>query len=85
MRQTVVLIAAIVVSGFLASPGLAIKQQQPAAGGVQTRKAFSCDVNENTCTCKGSKLGADCKAMARTCDGAIVPLSNGTGFWCVMK
>jgi hypothetical protein len=89
MRQTVVLMAAIAVSGFVASQGLALdktKQQLPVAGAVETRQTFSCDVNQNTCSCTGSKFGADCKAMKKNCDEAgMVPNGDKTGYWCVMK
>jgi hypothetical protein len=37
---------------------------------------FSCDVIDATCTCKGAKNGADCKAMKKMCEGGHIPLCS---------
>jgi hypothetical protein len=33
-----------------------------------SNQGFTCDVINATCTCKGARVGADCKAMKKNCD-----------------
>jgi len=52
---------------YISPPVFAAKTTM-GGGGFGTN--FSCDILTNKCTCEGSALGADCRAMAKNCKGA---------------
>src|ERR1700742_864627 len=64
---------------------LLIAAAAPAFAAANFGSNFNCDVNTRKCTCTGDWLGADCKKMAKNCDGSghgchLAP--NGTPIGC---
>lgn len=54
--------AFVLVAGIWASPTLAASRGTGGSG-----LGFSCDVNNQTCSCDGVLEGADCQAMLKNC------------------
>ena len=57
--------------------------------GAASKQGFACDVINASCTCKGSKVGADCKAMKKNCDDtgmvcSLDPSGRPMGCACTM-